>query len=123
MDEAIDERKPHWFETWTMSAFETCGCKCSYDDPDLPEGSGPHDFWRHPVAMPLITCSLLFGLAPEGWSVMVKDGWREAFYVKASLMATAFFILWLLSGVGLLFFTILFALTHPLRWTVNKVRS
>jgi hypothetical protein len=124
-EEALDPEKhiPHWFERWTMSQFEGCGCKGSYDDPDLPEGSGPHDFWRHPIGMPLITCSIVFGLAPEGWSTMVKDGWSEGFKVKASLLAVLFFCLWLLGGVGFVFFTALFALATPLRWFSKKVFS
>ena len=99
-----------------MRSFENCGCK-------LQSEHDAHDGWRHPIGMPLITCSVVFGLAPEGWSVMVKDSWHGNQPLLAVGGAMFFFCLWLLSGVGFLVFATLFALTHPLRWFSNKMLS
>lgn len=107
---------PSRFERWLMGSMQNCECK-------LQGEHGPHDLWRHPIALPLIGFSLGFGLAPDGWSTMVKDAWREGHPVWAIAQAVFFFGLWLLSGVGLVVFGALFAFTTPLRWLSNKVIS
>ena len=111
-----DRPEPTRFERWAMRGMDTCKCPGG-------EGRGPHDFWRHPIRMPLIFCALILGFHPEAGRHGVRQHWQDGRPLRAVGIGLLFGVTWILALAGFLVAAAVLGVVSPFCWLADRVRS